>query len=353
MKLRFTYFLLLFPVLLQAQTGGTGVFEFLNLSNSARVSALGGKNISINDNDLSMVFYNPALLKESMSDKLVINYVPYFSDINFGYAGYAKTFKKIGVLAFGIQYINYGKFIAADESGIISGEFSAADYSLNIMWSKKITDKITGGITFIPIYSHLESYTSVGIAFNAGINYLAESGLSASFLIKNAGTQLKPYYEGNFEKLPFDIQAGITKKLEHAPFSVNVTAHHLNMWNLDYSIPDSQTYIFNTDIDTSKFDFVGILDNSFRHIILGVEFVPFENFYAAISYNHQRHQELKIIDKSGATGISWGFGVKLKKWGISFSRSTYHLAGGSNNFSFYLNLKELRKTNQKVNITNQ
>ncbi|MBQ5626203.1 MAG: DUF3308 domain-containing protein, partial [Paludibacteraceae bacterium] len=49
---------------LTAQTKGAGssVFHFLNLPVSSRLNALGGENVSISDDDISMAFINPALL---------------------------------------------------------------------------------------------------------------------------------------------------------------------------------------------------------------------------------------------------------------------------------------------------
>ncbi len=351
MKKIILYFALLLPVLANAQVGGNGVFQFLNLTNSARVASLGGNNISIYDDDLNLAFHNPALLNDSMNNKLVLNYVSYFADVSFGYASYANSYKNWGTFALGIHYVNYGDFIAANEMGIITGTFSAADYSFNIMWSKDITDKISGGISMIPIYSHLETYTSLGLAFNAGVTYHTKDDFSASFLLKNMGAQLKPYYEGHTENLPFDIQMGVSKKLAHAPFRVNLTAHHLHKWDLRYDVPNSTSNnIFNEEEDEPKIDITGILDNSMRHLIFGLEFLPLKSFYTAFSFNYMRHQELKIYEKAGMVGFSWGFGLKLKKFGISFGRSSYHLAGGSNHFSFNLNLNNMgQKKVKKVN----
>lgn len=336
-----------------SQIGGKNVYNFLNLTNSARIAALGGNNISIYDDDLNFAKENPALLNSDMNKRLVLNYVNYFAGINYGYAGYADNFKKFGTLSVGIQYINYGNFIAANEIGIITGNFTAAEYALNIIWSKQLFKNIVGGINFKPIYSHLESYNSFGIAFDAGISYIKkENNFAASLVLKNIGTQLKPYYKGHYERITFDIQAGVSKKLEHSPFRVNITAHHLYKWNLRYEVPQDITQIsFAQETDTVKGEMLtNILDNAMRHLIIGVEFLPLKSFYASIGYNHQQHQEMKLTNKSGFTGFSWGFGIKLKKTGFSFGHSSYHLAGGSNHFSVYFDISKFgKKTKVEVN----
>jgi hypothetical protein len=42
-------------------------------------------------------------------------------------------------------------------------------------------------------------------------------------------------------------------------------------------------------------------------------------------------------------GFSWGIGVKVSKFKISYGHPTYHMAGGGNYFSLSMNLDELSK----------
>ena len=119
-----------------AQPGGKA-FQFLDVANAARVAAIGGKAPAIYDDDLNMPFHNPALLNDQMHNHVVLNYVDYFAGINYGYASYARHYKGIGNFAAGMHYLNYGKFQGADETGALTGTFRAADYALNIIYSRK------------------------------------------------------------------------------------------------------------------------------------------------------------------------------------------------------------------------
>ena len=123
-----------------SQDGGRNTYEFLNLPLSARAIALGGNLISTRDNDLNISFNNPALLNDSMNNKVAVNYVNYFGDINYGYAAIAKHIKSVGNFSAGIQYLNYGNFIRADESGNTDGTFGANEMSLNVSYSRSILD---------------------------------------------------------------------------------------------------------------------------------------------------------------------------------------------------------------------
>jgi len=335
--------LFLFSVVLSslAQIGGNSTYTFLTLTNSARVAALGGENISINDDDLNLVFHNPSLLNSDMDKNLVLNYVNYFSGINYGYAAYARSFNKLGTFATGIHYINYGKFIKADETGIIEGTFKASELALNIFWSKPILDSmLTIGINLKPIYSHLEKYYSFGMAIDAGVNYQSKDNLfSASFVIKNLGSQLKPYVKGNFEPLPIDVQLGFTQKLEHAPLRISGTFHHLQKWDLTYDKNANLAYTFvqNNQFYDNDYKF-NIADNILRHSIFSMEFVPSKNFNVMLAYNHQRRKEMMVETRPYLVGFSWGFYLKVSKFRISYGQAIYHLAGASSHFSINLNL---------------
>jgi hypothetical protein len=332
--------------LTRAQVGGTSTYTFLKLTNSARVAALGGENISINDHDLNFVFHNPALLDSSMNNNLVINYVNYFMDINYGYTAYARSFTKYGTFAAGLHYINYGKFIEADETGKITGSFKAFELALNLFWSKPLLDSmLTVGVNLKPIYSQLETYNSFGLAFDAGTNYQSKDKLfSASLVFKNIGSQLKPYVKGNYEPLPLDIQLGFSQKFAHAPFRVSCTIHHLNRWDLTYdkNANPAFTNVVDSQSIQEKYKF-NFIDNVFRHTIFSLEILPFKNFILMFAYNHERRKEMMIPSRPFLVGFSGGFYLKVNKFTLSYGRAIYHLAGASNHFSINLNLADFYK----------
>jgi hypothetical protein len=356
-KLKLIFVTLFIPLISFSQSGGSGVYNFLNLTNSARLASIGGYNVSVYNDDLNFAAQNPALLNPLNHNKLVLNYIDYFAGINFGYTAYARDCGKYGTFAGGIHYLNYGKFIAADEIGIITGEFKASDYALNLIWSKSVYKNIRVGVDLKPIFSNLESYNSFGLALDIGISWIKPGDeFTASLVAKNMGFQIKPYYEGHYEKLPFDLQAGVSKKLAHAPFRVSLTAQKLNRWNLLYDKEEVITSLsFANETEVTKGEqLYNFLDNSFRHLIIGVDVLLLKSFYASIGYNHQRRQEMKIIDKGGISGFSCGFGIQLKKFGINYARSSYHLAGGSNHFSLQFDLSKFGKpkTIEVINETN-
>lgn len=335
------------PVLF-SQSGGDNTYDFLNLTNSARVAAIGGQNISLNDNDLNLVFHNPSLLNKEMNKQLVLNYINYFAGVNFGYVSYAMNNGTKHTLAAGLHYIYYGEFVEADATGRKLGKFRAADYALNLFYSRPLIDSLLHvGVNVKPIYSDLENYTSFGLAADLGLTYHNPgTDFTAALVFKNAGLQLKKYHPNQArEALPFEIQLGISKRLSHAPFRVSLTAHQLQQWDLSYQTETeleedlNRIALGDAPGETPLADFA---DNSLRHLIFGVEFIPSDKFFVQLGFNYKRRQEMAIKEKPGTVGFSWGFGLKIKKFRVNYGRSAYHLARGTNHFSLSTNLSSFK-----------
>ena len=333
-------YIIFMPAVVFSQIGGTSTYKFLDLPNSARISALGGANVSIRDANL--IFNNPALMDSSTANNVNFSYVKYFAGINWGYSSYTFMPSKYGNFAVGVQYINYGKFIAADEIGNITGEFSATDYTLNLAWSYNIDSFFTVGVILKPILSNYEIYSSYGIATDIGVSYFSRNkNFSAGLVFRNIGTQIKPYVDGNYEPLPFDIQLGMSYKLEHAPFRFSLLTHHLNEPNLSYELIEADNIEFEQSSKSTINKIGEYADLSLRHFIISTEIVPSENFYISVGFNYQRRQELKISNKTGATGFSAGLGIKIKKFAFNYGIAKYHIAGSSHNFTISLNISQL------------
>ncbi|HEC41739.1 MAG TPA: type IX secretion system protein PorQ [Bacteroides sp.] len=328
------------------QLGGNSTYAFLNLTHSARIAALGGKIVSIPDNDLNLSFHNPSALHEGMSNQLILNYVNYFSDINFGYVSYARSYEGIGNFAAGLNYINYGTFIAADHLGNVTGEFRAAEYALNLIYSRALDSLFTVGVNVKPVYSVLETYHSFGLLADLGVTYTNRDKLfSAGLVLRNAGFQVKPYHSGHREPVPFEILLGFSQKLRHAPFRFSIVAHNLQKLDLTYDDPSQGAEDFDPisgePIPENKWE--KLADNTMRHLIFGVEFIPLENFYLRAGYNYQRRQELKISSRTAMVGFSWGFGIRISKFHLNYGRASYHLAGASNHFSITTDLSSFSR----------
>ncbi|HEX7585992.1 MAG TPA: type IX secretion system protein PorQ [Prolixibacteraceae bacterium] len=326
------------------QIGGENTYDFLNLTNSARMAALGGNQIAINDStDLNVSYNNPSLLRSDMKNMLVVNYVDYFAGVNYGYAAYSFGTPLPGNFAVGMHYINYGSFIEALANGQKTGAtFNAAEYALNIIWSNHYK-RLTYGINLKPILSSFESYQSIGIAADLGVSLFSKNKNTVTSLVaRNIGTQITTYYDGAAqESIPFDLQFGISQKLQHAPIRFAATMQHLQKWDLAKPVVDntSTTVVLKEDKLPKKF---------MRHLVLGIELLPSPNFTIRAGYNYQLRQELRLDEKMSTVGFSWGFGFRISRFQLNYGSVRYHLAGASNLISIAINLSDgYKKTESK------
>lgn len=320
----------------KAQIGGEYTYQFLELTNSARIAALGGTQVAIMDSsDLNLPYTNPALLHKEMDHRVLVNYVNYLADVNYGYASYAKTYDGIGNFAVGMHYINYGQFDEATEAGELTGlTFKAAEYALNLIYSNRYK-RLNYGINLKPILSSFESYQSFGIAADLGASFASKDGYTnVALVVRNIGTQISTYYDGaDRERIPLNIQAGISKRLQHAPLIFSATLQHLNHWDLASNEEEED---FNGETIHQREE--SFAKQTMRHLVLGAELLPSENFTLRVGYNYQRRQELKFDNKASTVGLSAGFGLKIKRFHFDYAISRFHLAGSSNLFSVAVNL---------------
>lgn len=294
--------------------GGESAFNFLRLPYSSRAAALGGNNISIVENDLSLSLHNPALLI-NVSDKTIdLSFMTYMSGSKVAGAAFNKTFGKRSSGAVFARYVDYGEFDGYTADNIFTGTFRAMDIELGVMYSYLFSERWSGGVSGKFIYSQYESLNSLAIGVDLGINYYnPDTEFSASLTFKNLGGQVMTFEEKH-EIMPIDIQLGFTKRLAHAPILLSATLVDLHRWRA--------TDFYNAD---GSSDNIGEL--IMKHIILGADFMIGKNFYASLGYNYRVSRELST--GKGFTGITLGAGLHIKKVKFGASFGQLHVSASS------------------------
>ena len=336
---------------LSAQTlGGNTIFNFLKLSNTSQLTALGGINISQTSNDVGLAFNNPALLKPSMHSQLNTVFNDYYAGITAYHLslGYHHAALNTNFL-WGLNFYNYGKTQETDAGGNLLGSFRPTDWVMQVAASRSYLEKWNYGAALKFISSNYGQYRSSGLAVDVGLLYQDTVKLfSASLAAKNMGFQLKKYEGTGAEDLPFDLQVGITKRLEKAPFGFSITAHHLHHFDILYSDTAFNNENGINNSNNAKFSF----DKLFRHFVFATTVYIGDRIEAQAGYNHLRRKELNIGGLSnGLNGFSLGVGVLLNKLTIRYARSHYQNNTGYNQFGLNLKLNEyfgLGKFGQRI-----
>ncbi len=310
-----------------AQLSADRIFTFLDLSPSARISALGGQLITVADGDISLLQNNPGLQHELFDNALAFQHQFFFEGIQNGSLTYARSLNDTTFVFGGIQYIDYGEFEERDILGNQIGNFKGGDILFQIGANRRLYDRLSVGATLKYVHSTLAEFTASGIALDLGVHYnVAENLWSAALVIQNLGIILGHYTDLQQGTMPLNIQLAISKQLRYLPLRFSIQAHHLNRWNLLYDLPESnENSFFVAESEPGGFD------NFFRHIIFNAEFLigKQKNFFLRFGYNHQRKQELSINNVSSLNGFSTGFGCRISKFRFDYAFRRFHYAGGT------------------------
>ena len=291
-------------MLAKAQESQTA-YNFLRLPVSAHVAALGGNNITITDDDPTMIFHNPAMLGGVSDKSLNLNYMTYMEGTMVGSASFVRAWGDRGTWGVSASYMDYGSMRQTTADNIQTGEFSAKDIMLGGSVAYSLSTLFTGGITAKIISSSIAGYNSMAVAVDLGINYFDEAqGLSLSAVARNLGGQIDAYDE-DFEKIPFDLQVGISKKMAMAPLRFSATLNNLHDWD----------------------------DSFIHHLAIGADIFLSDNIYIAGGYNFRRNKEMRISDGEGESshgaGLSFGGGVQLERFKLNVAYAKYHVSVSS------------------------
>lgn len=291
-------------MLTEAQESQTA-YNFLRLPVSAHVAALGGNNITITDDDPTMIFHNPAMLGGVSDKSLNLNYMTYMEGTMVGSASFVRAWGDRGTWGVSASYMDYGSMRQTTADNIQTGEFSAKDIMLGGSVAYSLSTLFTGGITAKIISSSIAGYNSMAVAVDLGVNYFDEAqGLSLSAVARNLGGQIDAYDE-DFEKMPFDLQVGISKKMAMAPLRFSATLNNLHDWD----------------------------DSFIHHLAIGADIFLSDNIYIAGGYNFRRNKEMRISNGEGESshgaGLSFGGGVQLERFKLNVAYAKYHVSVSS------------------------
>ena len=336
--------------------GGASVFTFLGLPSSARVNALGGTNVCLNEGELAASICNPALLSDSTHMQIELGYGYYGASEHFGSALYGHNWGQ-NYFAGGVHYLNYGKFTYADEYGnLLGGTFAAQDILINLAYARHLSEMFTVGVSLKPVISAYEIYTSFALGADVGGHFvLPGQGLEVGLSLQNIGWQLKGFYtdsygDSDLEMLPLNLQLGISYKLPHAPIRFSLTAHNLQRWDLNYQMANMGTKRGDSKIQYYTATNTPWYDMLFRHTIWAVDIVPkSKKFWITLSYNHRRRQELNLVDtganveQKSLAGFALGAGLNIKGVHIGVAASQYTRSNYTFQLSLGLDVNQLMK----------
>ena len=294
-------------ILTASMTFGQTTYKFLNVDMSARAAALGG-SYSTNNDDVDVLFYNPAGMGFLEKNPISFSFVKHLMDINLFSLAYSTEFENIGRFGTAIKYISYGSFDEADEFGNITGEFSAGELAFILGYTNEFTENFYYGANAKVIYSSIADKSSSAVGLDLGINYeIPKQQLNLAAAVLNLGTQLSSYIDTK-EDLPLDVTIGISKRLENLPVRLSLDFHQLNKER----------------------------DELYQHLkgfTIGAEFYLSDAFTLRFGYDNESRSDLKVGSSSGIAGFNGGLGVKISEYVFNYGYSSLGSIGAMHRIS--------------------
>lgn len=316
-----------------AQTGRSA-YDFLTIPTSSHVYGLGGTNIAVIDDDVTLVEQNPALLGPEIDRQVAFSYMHYMGSANFAGARFGMAAGGHAAWAAGVRYLSYGEMTGYDQNGMETGSFTPSDIVVEGSYSHDFTYRLRGGINVKGAYSNYERYSAFALAADVGLNYYNEErDLSLSVVFKNMGGQIKRFEE-SYDRLPFDIQLGWMKGFSDSGFSLSVTALHLTKWELPY-YEHTEEGIKEVKLK-SNFG-----KNLFRHLIFGAQYQPSDRFYIDLAYNYKTRSDMSSYQRNFLSGFSAGLGIKVRSFSIGAAYSMPHKSASTIMLNVGLNIAEM------------
>jgi long-subunit fatty acid transport protein len=292
-------FILLFTT--ASITFGQTTYDFLRVDMSARAAALGGSFVSNND-DVDVIFYNPAGMNFLEKNPASFSFVKHLMDINLFSVVFSTEFENIGRFGTAVKYINYGTFDQADEFGNRTGEFGAGELAFLVGYANQFSPNFYYGANAKFIYSSIADKSSSAVGADLGMNYeFPAQQLNLAAAVLNLGTQISSYIDTK-EDLPLDVVIGVSKRLERVPVRLSLDFHQLNKKR----------------------------DDALQHLkgfTVGAEFYLSEVFTLRFGYDNERRSDLKIGSSAGIAGFNGGLGVKVSDYQFSYGYSSLGLVG--------------------------
>ena len=338
-KYLFFLFILCFSSI-TAQVGGENIYQFLNLSSSARQIALGGETLTLID-DVNQPVWNPSVINVGMEDKISVNYTNYLAGINIGSISYSTSIsRKLGHIHTNIKYIDYGTLIESDINGNEIGSFNASDKAISLGYSYNLPrTHFYVGANIRLIHSNISNFTSSGFSSDFAVLYNNPyKPFILTLVARNFGKQIKTY-NGVNETIPFKLALGGSYQLEHVPLRWYFTLDNLQNWDISIANPSNQTTDLEGNITKEKISF---LTNAMRHFVVGAELFPESAINVRMGYNFRRAAELKLQNARTFSGFSFGFGIKMNKFKLNYAYSKYHSASNASTFSLLIDLDRSR-----------
>lgn len=331
--------------------------SFLTIATDSRAGAMGDAGVATSPDNNSM-HWNAAKYAFIQNDMgFSLSYTPWLSnlvkDINLGHLSFFKRIDKQQTIAASLVYFSLGEIIFRNDFGDYNGQHSPYELSFDVAYSRKFSERISGGMAFRYIRSDLTGGAYIGGSESKAANAVAadlsmfyynpnltiadkQAELSFGINISNIGSKIS-YTESNKDFLPTQLRLGpafkyhldkynsITGTIDISKFLVPSTPLYLEDESGNVVLDENDNPVIlkgkNPDVSVpqgmlqSFYDAPGGIDEELHELkySFGVEYWYLNQFAVRGGY-FTEHQ-----NKGNRKYFSIGAGLKLNVFKVDFS----------------------------------
>ncbi len=137
----------------------TTAVPFLLIAPDSRSGGIGDAGVALSP-DAASIHWNASKLAFAKNEfELSLSYSPWLralvNDMNLAYLSGYKKLSKTQALSAGLRYFSLGSITFTDESGTALRDFKPSEFSFDVAFAQKLSDKFSGGIGARYIHSNL------------------------------------------------------------------------------------------------------------------------------------------------------------------------------------------------------
>jgi hypothetical protein len=225
--------------LVQLNTITTAV-PFLMIGPDSRSGALGDAGVALSP-DANSLHWNPAKMAFASNDvEFSLAYAPWLralvDDMNLAYLSGVKRINTRQAWGAALRYFSLGNITFTDETGTTIRDFQPAEFSIDVGYSQKLSDRFSGGIAGRFINSNLTGGTNVlganskpgrSVAVDISTFYTNPSAKVAGrdaevnwgLCISNIGAKMSYSESAERDFIPTNLKTGAALKLNLDEFN--------------------------------------------------------------------------------------------------------------------------------------
>lgn len=301
MKFAVIILLLIFPVMLQAQSKtATTVGQFLKIEPSARASAMGGASTSL-FGEASSMFYNPASLGRLERSDVQFTHNRWLADITYNYAGLGLKVEGLGSFSLQATSLSSGEIdVRTVEHPMGTGErYTVSDFALGLGFGLMLTDRVSVGILVNYVTETIWHSSLAAFGVNFGVQYqVVDNGLTLGASLSNFGPRAG--YSGRDVYVNYDFDPRIYGNNDMLPAALRTETYSLpTTFRAGLSLP---LRVNNSNMFLLSADAIHSNDNEER-VNLGASW-NFMNFFEL----RGGYRDLFLPDAVG--GLTLGAGLR-------------------------------------------